>query len=338
MSRSGDRARRLRAIGAASLAFLFAAGCGISDEPPPLPNPVLGGEGVTHIHGLGVNPSDDSLVIATHEGLFRAGPGERRAEPVGDSRQDTMGFTVVGPNRFLGSGHPDVREDLPPLLGLIRSNDAGRSWTPVSLLGEADFHVLRAAENRVYGVNATDGALLVSVDRGASWQELGPPAPVLDLVPEPGHPDRVAAATERGVFLSSSGGRTWRPASDDHVGLLAWAARDALYLVDASGAVQRSPDGGRSWTAVGQIGGRPAAFASHGDELYVALHTNEVRMSTDGGRTWRWTRHLENTPGERFDYPSVVQGRDGLLHATYSYNLKTIKHVTFNEAWVKERR
>jgi predicted neuraminidase len=42
--------------------------------------------------------------------------------------------------------------------------------------------------------------------------------------------------------------------------------------------------------------------------------------------------------GQRFDYPPIVQGRDGLLHATYSYNLKTIKHVTFNEAWIKEKR
>jgi predicted neuraminidase len=30
-----------------------------------------------------------------------------------------------------------------------------------------------------------------------------------------------------------------------------------------------------------------------------------------------------------------VQGRDRLLHASYSYNLRTIKHVTFNEDWVK---
>ena len=61
-----------------------------------------------------------------------------------------------------------------------------------------------------------------------------------------------------------------------------------------------------------------------------------VSISSDRGQTWRWTRHLENTPGQRFDYPSIVQARDGSLHATYSYNLKTIKHATFDEAWIKE--
>jgi hypothetical protein len=70
--------------------------------------------------------------------------GKKTAERVGDSYQDTMGFTVVGPNRFLGSGHP-ATDDLPPLLGLIESTDAGKTWEHVSLLGEADSHVLRSA-------------------------------------------------------------------------------------------------------------------------------------------------------------------------------------------------
>jgi predicted neuraminidase len=31
-----------------------------------------------------------------------------------------------------------------------------------------------------------------------------------------------------------------------------------------------------------------------------------------------------------------LQRRDGSLHATHSYNLKTIKHVTFNESWLRQ--
>ncbi|HEO71074.1 MAG TPA: neuraminidase (sialidase)-like protein [Candidatus Hydrogenedentes bacterium] len=61
-----------------------------------------------------------------------------------------------------------------------------------------------------------------------------------------------------------------------------------------------------------------------------------VSVSTDRGETWTWTRHIENTPGGRFDYPSIIQAEDGSLHASYSYNLKTIKHVHFNEAWVQQ--
>ena len=61
-----------------------------------------------------------------------------------------------------------------------------------------------------------------------------------------------------------------------------------------------------------------------------------VSISPDRGRTWPWTRHLEDTPGRRFDYPSLIQAKDGTLHATYSYDLRTIKHVHFNEAWVQQ--
>ncbi len=60
-----------------------------------------------------------------------------------------------------------------------------------------------------------------------------------------------------------------------------------------------------------------------------------VSISDDDGRTWKWTRHVENTPGGRFDYPSVVQADDGTLHLSYSYNLETIKHVHFDIEWVK---
>ncbi|WP_348245882.1 WD40/YVTN/BNR-like repeat-containing protein, partial [Salmonella enterica] len=86
--------------------------------------------------------------------------------------QDTMGFAVVGPDRFIGSGHPELRDDLPPLLGLISSSDAGRTWEPVSLLGEADFHALDADGARVVGYDASGGRLMRSDDGGRTWTTL----------------------------------------------------------------------------------------------------------------------------------------------------------------------
>ena len=54
-----------------------------------------------------------------------------------------------------------------------------------------------------------------------------------------------------------------------------------------------------------------------------------VSMSDDEGKSWKWTRHIERTKGAgRFDYPSIIQTRDGKLHATFSYNLQTIKYVS----------
>jgi hypothetical protein len=61
--------------------------------------------GTAHIHGLGVNPADGVLYAGTHHGIYRFADG-RGPELVGGVVQDFMGFTVAGPDQFLGSGHP----------------------------------------------------------------------------------------------------------------------------------------------------------------------------------------------------------------------------------------
>jgi predicted neuraminidase len=161
------------------------------------------------------------------------------------------------------------------------------------------------------------------------------------------------------MAITRDGGETWtfsRPVPGTGVtqpsvvqlrsGQLVAFFRDAT----AAHRIHRSEstDAGLTWSPVTQTtlpnpGGGIEAIALASGDLAMIYNDKEssprdrlaVSISPDEGRTWRWTRHLENTPGQRFDYPSIVQGRDGLLHATYSYNLKTIKHVTFNESWVK---
>lgn len=141
--------------------------------------------GPVHVHGLGVNPEDEALFVATHTGLFRSPAGSSSAERVDDQFQDTMGFTVVGPDHFLGSGHPAPGEDRPPNLGLIESTDGGQSWEELSLAGEADFHVLRLAHDRVYAYNVLSGELMLSADGGETWTTRRPPAPLIDLAVDP---------------------------------------------------------------------------------------------------------------------------------------------------------
>jgi predicted neuraminidase len=82
-------------------------------------------------------------------------------------------------------------------------------------------------------------------------------------------------------------------------------------------------------------------------------HSLAVSISDDEGRSWKWTRHLErdlspNGPATA-GYPSIIQARDGSLHATYTVNVgakaqrdaqgrlreKTIRYAHFNEAWVR---
>lgn len=239
-----------------------------------------------HIHGLGVNPADGALYIATHHGLFRAPEGDTPPQPVGGSTQDIMGFSVVGPDHFVGSGHPSLGQDLPPNLGLMESRDGGETWESVSLLGEADFHVLEAAGTTVYGFDSTHERFLVSADGGRTWEEWPVPAPVFDLAVDPTDSSRLIAATQAGLHAARDEARDWRPLREDLAGLLAWPGEERLYLVDGDGRVQVSGDGGAGWQAVGTIGGQPVAFLAHGGDLYVALADNTVKRSRDGGASW----------------------------------------------------
>jgi predicted neuraminidase len=110
-----------------------------------------------------------------------------------------------------------------------------------------------------------------------------------------------------------------------------------------------SKDGGMTWGPVTLTelphpgSGIEAVVLANGHLAMIYNDTEKdprdrlaVSISEDRGATWRWTRHLENVPGQRFDYPSMIQTPDGFLHASYSYNLKTIKYARFNEAWVQQ--
>jgi predicted neuraminidase len=110
-----------------------------------------------------------------------------------------------------------------------------------------------------------------------------------------------------------------------------------------------SEDGGMTWgplraTTLPHLNAGIEAVLLRNGHLAMIYNDKEedprdrlaVSISADRGETWACTRHLEQTPGGRFDYPSLIQAQDGTLHATYSYNLKTVKHVHFNEAWVEQ--
>lgn len=281
----------LLGVTALTATFVLLAGCGGSDGEAPSNAGDAGlvrEAGPQHVHGLGINPADGDLYIATHSGLWRAPAGKTTSDRVGEVEHDLMGFTVAGPDRFLASGHPDARHDLPPQMGLQRSTNGGRSWQTVSLLGAADLHVLRASGRRIYGVDSGTGAFVTSADDGRSWEQRTPPAAVLDLAVAPEDPDRIVVATERGLFSSTDTGRGWRPVRTDIAGLLAWPAERALYLVAGDGTLWRSADGGREFERAGSTGARPEALAASGErELYAAVHGGKVLMSSDGGRSWR---------------------------------------------------
>ncbi|MBT2487225.1 exo-alpha-sialidase [Streptomyces sp. ISL-96] len=237
---------------------------------------------LSHVHGLGVDPSDGRLYVAPHDGLFTP---NAKGEPqlVGDSRDDFMGFTVAGPKTFLASGHP-ASDDEPPHRGLIESTDAGKTWKTRSLEGEADFHALDAVHT-IYGYDSISGKLRVSKE-GATWDDRAA-LNLLDLAISPDNANTVLATTEDGIATSTDGGRTFRPGAEPVMAFLSWPKTDALYGVDPNGSLNRSTDGGTTWKPVGEVpGGRPQALTAISPNHILVATQDGIYETRDGGETF----------------------------------------------------
>jgi alpha-L-rhamnosidase len=48
------------------------------------------------------------------------------------------------------------------------------------------------------------------------------------------------------------------------------------------------------------------------------------------GRQWHAALGLEDKYGAEFSYPAVIQSSDGLVHATYTWQRRRIKHVVID--------
>jgi predicted neuraminidase len=164
------------------------------------------------------------------------------------------------------------------------------------------------------------------------------------------------------MAISDDGGKTWF-ASEPLLGFgaiqPAVLRRDNGELVAymrENGVEQRiraatSRDDGLTWSQVSATelpnpgSGLDGVRLENGHWLLVYNDTTDgrnslaVAISDDEGRTWKWKRHLENESQGSYHYPAVTQGRDGTIHAVYSYFVdggKSMKHAAFNEAWVRE--
>ncbi len=115
--------------------------------------------------------------------------------------------------------------------------------------------------------------------------------------------------------------------------------------------VSESRDDGVTWGPVGVCelpnpgSGLDGVRLRNGHWVLIYNDTQEERnslavsLSDDEGTTWKWTRHLEHAPTGSYHYPAIIQGKDGRLHAVYSYFVqggKSMKHAAFNEDWIRQ--
>ena len=277
--RSPSKRSATLAIAVAGVA-LIAAGCSNAaseatgtDSAPVTPVP-------EHIHNLAL--VDGELWMGTHNGMWKQTPGGD-ASRVSQDAWDVMGLTKT-PEGWLAGGHPGPDQGGPASLGLQKSGDGGQSWQPVSLVGAMDFHRLAASGEVVVGLSSSDGALMISPDRGRSWKSTTD-VPLFDIAIDPQDPTVMVGTTQDGPVRSIDGGDSFMLiTAAPFLALVSWTG-SSLYGLAPDGVVYASPDAGATWEERGTVEGAPIAVAADGESLAVLVGQTIVE-SADGGRTF----------------------------------------------------
>lgn len=112
---------------------------------------------------------------------------------------------------------------------------------------------------------------------------------------------------------------------------------------------QETQDAGRTWTAPRSLSlpnpnsSMAAIRLSNGSVLMAFNDSTKNRedmtlaVSPDGINDWKRIMELDRVPQEFFAYPYMIQSSDGLIHLVYSWKMRKVRHVAFNEAWVKRQ-
>ena len=282
-------------IGAVLLSVVLVAAPMRTFAGTDTPMPVAALAKKTHFHGIAVDAKDPSRVyLATHHGFYVVAP-DGTATRISDNRNDYMGFTPhpTDPDVFFASGHPATGGNT----GFLQSTDGGRTWRQLAMgvRGPVDFHqmaISRSDPRIIYGVY---GGLQVSRDGGRTWEMRGNVPPKLfDLAVSATDPNRLYAATQGGLLVSTNAGESWQPAhyNISPASMVRTTAHGDVYAFIAGLGLLRSPDGSLRWNFVSKgFGDRYllhlAVDPSNVDTLYVVTSEGELLKSTDGGGAWR---------------------------------------------------
>jgi alpha-L-fucosidase len=99
-----------------------------------------------------------------------------------------------------------------------------------------------------------------------------------------------------------------------------------------------SRDNGKTWSELGATSlpnnnsGTDAVTLSNGVQLLIynpitkGRNRLAIAVSVDG-KNWKKLPDLENEPIGEFSYPAIIEDKNGIIHATYTYNREKIKYV-----------
>ncbi len=222
---------------------------------------------------------------------------------------------------------------------VMTSDDDGKTWSRPRKMGEDPKigHLLGPIKNKP--VQLTDGTIISptsieypvkdpdwrvyferSSDHGKTWEVVGPIN------------DGVEFDAIQPSVLTYSDGR---------LQVICRTRQDVL-------AQSWSSDKGRTWSPMTALSlpnpnsGTDAVTLQDGRQLLIYNHTTRKGEQPNGrnmlnlavspdGIHWTPVMTLENEPvKDGYAYPAIIQGGDGLVHITYTFNRRSIKYVIVN--------
>ena len=189
-------------------------------------------------------------------------PAWRHLGPFGAARLAALGVSATSSVLYAVAARDEAR--------VFRSADDGRTWS----------------------VSGT-----MSTGSGPTWQQHRDAGRWLRaLAVDARDADRVFAATEDGVYVTSDGGQTWRQSgpSEDIVDVDAAPSRPFVYALEKSGRLYRSRDGGERWEPLSPSGVTSVAVVDRGI-LAAGGRSGTVWLSGDDGATW--SQHASTVTG-----------------------------------------
>ena len=220
---------------------------------------------------------------------------------------------------------------------LMTSKDGGKSWSvprrlPEGILGPIKNKPVQLRRNGglLCPTSTEDGGWLVHFERaddlGKTWRRIGP--------------------------VKAEGIGAIQPAILHHSGsrlqAIGRTQQDRVFTVE-------SLDAGNTWDKMSLLdlpnpnSGVDAVTLRDGRHVLVYNHAGRTKGKWDAGRevlnvavstdgkAWQAALVLEKEAGQEFSYPAVIQTADGLVHITYTWKRKRIRHVVLDPAKLQLR-
>ena len=210
--------------------------------------------------------------------------------------------------------------------GEVRTSpDGGQSWSkarklPAGILGPIKNKPVQLANGTIVSPSSTESAdsppkwrihFERSSDRGATWTSTAPLEP----------PDVNAIQP---TILAQAEGKLQALARTQSAKIFeSWSADDGATWTPLSPTELPNPNAGIDGLTLRD--GRKLLVFNRSETDRTPLN---VAVSKDG-KTWQDILVLEKDSGE-YSYPAVIQTRDGLVHITYTWKRRRIKHVVLD--------